>query len=61
MRLRPLEPVLATYRAAFSGLPREIWLLSFTCFVNRAGMMVLPFLTLFLLVNMATVGLPKRE
>jgi len=48
MRFSPLAPVLATYRAAFSGLPREIWLLCFTCFVNRAGMMVLPFLTLFL-------------
>jgi MFS family permease len=35
------------YRAAFSGLPREIWLLCFTSFVNRAGTMVLPFLALF--------------
>ena len=48
MRVRPLKSVVATYRAAFSGLPREIWLLSFTCFVNRAGTMVFPFLTLFL-------------
>jgi len=48
MRFSPLAPVLATYRAAFSGLPREIWLLCFTCFVNRAGTMVFPFLTLFL-------------
>ena len=36
------------YRAAFAGLPREIWLLSGVLFVNRCGSMVLPFLTLYL-------------
>src|SRR5712672_3061777 len=30
------------------GLPREIWLLFATNLVNRAGMMVLPFLVLYL-------------
>jgi len=29
-------------------LPRDVWLLFFTLLVNRAGTMVLPFLTLFL-------------
>ena len=31
-----------------SGLPREIWLLFATNLINRAGMMVLPFLVLYL-------------
>ncbi|HUQ99972.1 MAG TPA: MFS transporter [Gemmatimonadaceae bacterium] len=31
-----------------SGLPREVWLLFITNLVNRAGMMVLPFLVLYL-------------
>ena len=30
------------------GLPREIWLLFATNLINRAGMMVLPFLVLYL-------------
>jgi len=37
------------YRQAFSGLPREIWLLSLITLVNRAGTMVLPFFALFLI------------
>ncbi len=37
------------YREAFSGLPREIWLLSLITLVNRAGTMVLPFFALFLI------------
>lgn len=37
-----------TYRAAFSGLPRAVWLLSIAQLVNRSGTMVLPFLTLWL-------------
>src|SRR5947208_7333339 len=31
-----------------SGLPREIWLLFATNLINRAGMMVLPFLVVYL-------------
>jgi len=38
----------SAYRAAFSGLPREVWLLALGAFVNRAGTMVLPFLSLYL-------------
>ena len=30
------------------GLPREVWLLFATNLINRAGMMVLPFLVLYL-------------
>ena len=37
-----------SYRDAFSGLPRSVWLLSIAQLVNRSGTMVLPFLTLWL-------------
>jgi MFS family permease len=40
--------VLRRYRAAYAGLPREAWLLAVVLFVNRAGTMVIPFLTLYL-------------
>jgi len=39
---------LRIYRAAFSGLPRDVWLLCGVLLINRAGGMVLPFLALFL-------------
>ncbi|HXU46668.1 MAG TPA: MFS transporter [Thermoanaerobaculia bacterium] len=39
--------ILAAYRAAFSGLPRTVWLLSIASLVNRSGTMVLPFATLY--------------
>lgn len=44
-----LGPIVGLYRAAFSGLPRDIWLLSLFALVNRAGTMVLPFFALFLI------------
>ena len=40
--------ILATYREAFSGLNRAVWLLALTTLVNRSGTMVLPFLILYL-------------
>ncbi|HET9210611.1 MAG TPA: MFS transporter [Thermoanaerobaculia bacterium] len=40
--------VAATYREAFSGLSRSVWLLSLASLINRAGTMVMPFLVLFL-------------
>jgi predicted MFS family arabinose efflux permease len=40
--------IARTYRAAFSGLPRDVWLLSIVLMVNRAGSMVLPFISLYL-------------
>jgi MFS family permease len=40
--------LIAAYRASFAGLPREVWLLSGALLVNRAGTMVLPFLSLYL-------------
>lgn len=39
--------IIVTYREAFSGLPRDIWLLSLANLVNRSGTMVLPFLSLY--------------
>jgi predicted MFS family arabinose efflux permease len=43
-----IRTIARTYRAAYSGLPRECWLLFCTLLVNRAGGMVLPFVTLYL-------------
>lgn len=36
------------YLEAYRGLPREVWLLAIVLFVNRSGMMVFPFLALYL-------------
>ena len=36
------------YRDAFTGLSREIWLLALVTLINRTGMMVIPFLSVFL-------------
>lgn len=36
------------YREAYSGLPRQVWWLSFVLLVNRSGTMVLPFMVIFL-------------
>ena len=43
-----MDAILRTYRRAYAGLPREVWLLSVVIFVNRCGTMVLPFLALYL-------------
>jgi predicted MFS family arabinose efflux permease len=43
-----MRPVIRLYRSAYSGLPRDAWVLSAVLLVNRAGSMVLPFLTLYL-------------
>jgi predicted MFS family arabinose efflux permease len=43
-----LRSIVKSYRDAFSGLPRPVWLLSAATLVNRSGTMVLPFLALFL-------------
>jgi predicted MFS family arabinose efflux permease len=37
-----------TYRNAYSGLSKDTWLLSIVMLVNRAGTMVVPFMTLYL-------------
>lgn len=43
-----VDAILQRYRAAFAGLPREVWVLALVMFVNRSGAMVLAFLTLYL-------------
>jgi MFS family permease len=40
--------IAASYREAFSGLNRAVWLLSVATLINRAGTMVMPFLVLWL-------------
>src|SRR5262249_33247902 len=40
--------MLVFYRQLFTGLPRDVWLLSAVTFVYRSGTMVLPFLALYL-------------
>ena len=39
--------VWSVYRSAFSGLPRQVWILAGIALVNRAGTMVFPFLSLY--------------
>lgn len=46
------------YVGSFAGLNREIWLLAGITFVNRAGSMVIPFLSLYLTQDM---GLSKEQ
>ena len=43
-----IRTILRTYRSAFSGLPRDLWVLAAIALVNRAGSMVLPFISLYL-------------
>lgn len=43
-----LHAIVRSYRDAFSGLPRQVWVLATCLFVNRLGMMVLPFFELYL-------------
>ncbi|MBI4716567.1 MAG: MFS transporter [Planctomycetes bacterium] len=43
-----LRAVGRTYREAFTGLGRRVWILALVTFINRSGTMVLPFLTLYL-------------
>jgi predicted MFS family arabinose efflux permease len=43
-----IRSILRLYRDAFAGLGRDVWLVSIVLLVNRAGTMVLPFITLYL-------------
>lgn len=46
------------YIGSFAGLSREVWILALITFVNRAGTMVVPFLSLYLTKDM---GLTLEE
>jgi predicted MFS family arabinose efflux permease len=43
-----LAPISSLYKQAYSGLSRATWLLSTVMLVNRAGTMVVPFMTIYL-------------
>lgn len=43
-----VRSIATAYRVAYSGLSKEIWILSAALFANRCGSMVLAFLTLYL-------------
>lgn len=43
-----VKKTLYLYKDSFSGLSPEIWWLAFITFINRAGTMVIPFLSLYL-------------
>ena len=44
--------LLNFYANSFKGLSKEIWYLSLVTFINRAGTMVIPFLSLYLTKDM---------
>jgi predicted MFS family arabinose efflux permease len=43
-----LKKSIGIYRDSFRGLSAEMWVLSLVMLINRAGAMVLPFLTIYL-------------
>jgi len=53
-----MQKIYIQYVASFKGLSKEIWLLAFVTFINRAGAMVIPFLSLYL-VNALDFTLPQ--
>lgn len=46
-----LQKIFRSYIDSFSDLRREVWLLALITFINRAGTMVIPFLSLYLTKN----------
>ncbi|CAG5017415.1 Na(+), Li(+), K(+)/H(+) antiporter [Dyadobacter sp. CECT 9275] len=47
-----IQKILYNYRVSFSGLSREIWLLSFVVLINRCGYMAVPFMSMYITQNM---------
>ncbi len=43
-----MRTLFINYFKTFDGLSREVWWLALITFINRAGTMVIPFLTLYL-------------
>ena len=43
-----LEQTFTFYKDSFGGLSRSVWLLSLVTLINRAGAMVIPFMTIYL-------------
>lgn len=52
MLVQALVHAYRFYLASFAGFGREIWLLALVTFINRAGTMVVPFLSLYLTKDM---------
>lgn len=56
-----MRALLSTYKNAFSGISRENWLLSLVMLINRAGTMVVPFMSIYVTQvmgrNLADAGL----
>ena len=46
------KSIINVYADSFSGLSRSVWLLSLIMLINRAGAMVLPFMTLYLTTDL---------
>lgn len=46
-----MQKLFKSYIDSFGGLRKEIWLLSLITLINRAGTMVIPFLSLYLTKN----------
>lgn len=44
--------ILHIYKDSFTGLRKEVWWLAFISFINRAGTMVVPFLSLYMKEDM---------
>lgn len=42
------DKTISLYKSAYGGIPRKVWLLATVLLINRAGAMVIPFLTLYL-------------
>ena len=53
-----MRKIYGDYLSNFQGLSREIWLLALVTFINRAGAMVIPFLSLYL-INFEGFSLPQ--
>jgi len=47
-----LQSTIQLYQNAYSGLSKEVWILSIISLINRAGAMVFPFLTIYLTHNL---------
>ncbi|MEO2128996.1 MAG: MFS transporter, partial [Christiangramia sp.] len=43
-----MQKFFRSYLDSFGGLRKEVWLLSLITLINRAGTMVIPFLSLYL-------------
>ena len=53
-----MRSIFGNYLSNFQGLSKEIWLLALATFINRAGAMVIPFLSLYL-INFEGFSLPQ--